>query len=686
MSQRKSGTRRFGTNAVSGLNVSTAPHLIADHELVASTGWTRKDGAWSTAQDHVTVHTGSAISAMAVGRMGGQDHTVYVDGNGIYDTGSLVGTVTMGSEPRVVPIDRKFLILGASDGHNKVYDGDHLRDQGPWVSDMTGTKGSGGIQITGSPATYTVDAAGGGITKAANAKIFLTSVASLAVGMPIYLTGVLGMTEINNKVFIIQSIDTDGTPNWITINCDSSSFTAYTSGGTLYRQVCGLDGNYGFMATTIVELTDGTIIESAPMMLGRDIGQTGFSYTGDEAEIIALTPLKNVVFTVHILSWILSSVNQYNITGTIGTDYKPGVRLYRTKVDGTGDFYLEKQWKHGDTGLTYTTGAGYAYYTISHFIYLADNDLGALYTAGPFDHGAPPQSSLAAQVGQRVFLNDVDNPERVYVSGLDGSDYYAPTDWLLIPANVTALNRVRDRLVVGSAMRWYLIDMISGFPQVQELDTSVGVIYPDSISVNDQGLFFIRPNGAYHLDLSKTTKISRKAAVDGDLDEGQASIVTADVGVFVCDPQGASASLVANIRDGGWIWHQSRGVLQHTHFGRNSQGQILGALPTKIESLFLGSDYYGSMVGKVFSDGETWRTIRLLLDVECTGGASISYNVNTNYGAVFAGVATYTVSASAGRRIVEVPLARTVGETFQLTMSVTGNLTLYGYAIEVEQP
>ena len=677
-------TKRFGTNAITGLNVGSAGHLIADHELQASVGGrTVVDGAWSTGRDHVTVHEGTAISAMACGRMGGQDHTVYVDGNNVLDTGSVVGTTTMGASPAVVPVDGKFLILGAADGKNKIYDGNHLRDHGPWPSDLRGTTGNGGITITAAAATYTVDAGAGGITKASNAKIYLTSVASLTVGMPIYLDGVLGMTEINGRVYEIQTIDTDGTPNWITINCDSTGFTTYTSAGTLHRQACGLTGDFRFAMTTTVELSDGSIIESKLLPVGRHVAQAGFTYTGSEPEAITLSPLNNVVFTLSILSWILSSTNQYNITGTIGTDYKPGIRIYRTKVDGTTDFYLEHEFQHGDTGLTYTTGSGYAYYSAAPFIYKPDDQLGALYAADATDHGSPPTSSLAAQVGQRIFINDVDNPRNIHVSGLDGGDYFDAADFIRMPDEVTSLNRVRDRLVASTAMRWYLIDMISGFPQIQEIDCSIGTRDANAIAVNDQGLFFMKTDGIYHLDLAKVTKISRRAISDADLDSGQAALVTADYGIFIGNPLGAGATVVAYIRDGGWVWHHARETLTHTHLGRNSYGQLLGALPTKIEMLFIGSDYYGTFTGKKFSDGDTWRTTKLIVDIECIGAATLTYQITTNRGGTLVAPQTYTLESTT-RRIVELPVTRKVGETFEVNMAIDGNATVYGYAIEVE--
>ncbi len=677
-------TKRFGTNAITGLNIGSAGHLIADHELQASVGGrTVVDGAWSTGRDHVTVHEGTAISAMACGRMGGQDHTVYVDGNNVLDTGSVVGTTTMGASPAVVPVDGKFLILGAADGRNKIYDGNHFRDHGPWNPSLLANSG---FQKMATADTYTVDYSGGAnkITNATEAQVFITvSIAGLAVGDPVIITGVTGMTEINDRQFTITAIDTDGSPNWIKINCDSTEFGTATSGGTLYHNSFGSSGDYRFAVAGIVELSDGTVLEGRLIPLGDTSAVTGTGYSGSEPQVYALTLLDRCRIII-AATWSASGVYQYNISGTIGTDYKPGFRLYRTAADGTTDFYLEKEWLHGDADLTYSVGGiGSSYSTDYYYTHTPDNELGALYAADATDHGSPPTSSLAAQVGQRIFVNDVDNPRNIHVSGLDGGDYFDAADFIRMPDEVTSLNRVRDRLVASTAMRWYLIDMISGFPQIQEIDCSIGTRDANAIAVNDQGLFFMKSDGIYHLDLAKVTKISRRAIADADLDDGQAAIVTADYAIFIGDPAGAGATAIAYIRDGGWVWHHARETLTHTHLGRNSYGQLLGALPTKIEMLFIGSDYYGTFTGKKFGDGDTWTTTKLLVDAECVGAATFTYQITTNRGGTLATPQTYTMESTT-RRIIELPVTRKVGETFELNMTVDGNVTVYGYAIQVE--
>jgi len=663
---------------VTGLNVGAAPHLIADHELaVDQGGWTDQDGTWRTAKGHLTVHAGSAISCMAVGRMKGQDHYVYMDGNTLKDLGSTVGTITMGSDPRIIPMDDKFLILGASDGRNRIYDGDHVRDHGPWNGDLRGTMGAGGMQTTGTPATYTVDAGAGGITQAAEAKVFLTGVGSLVVGQPVMLTGVVGMTEINGNVYTIQSIDVPG--KWIEIDCNSTGFTAYSSAGTMYRQVCGLDGDYRYALTTTVELADGAILESNLIPVGRDSVQSGFVYNGTESETFTLTPTMAALFKLNIMSWILSSVAQYNITGTIGTDFKPGIRLYRTKEGGTTDFYLEHELQHGDTGLTYTTGAGYAYYSANIYSYKRDVDLGAVYTADIGDHAPPPTSSLAAQVGQRLFVNNADYPKRVYISHLDGTDYFNELGWFPLPDHITAMRRVRDRLVCSSAKRIWVVDMISGFPVVSEVDTSHGTVYPDAMFTSEHGLFFVKDGGIYFYDLNEVVKVSRKGILDAALSSGVAAAVSGEVAVFTTDDQGGTA--MANVRDGAMVWHGDS--LAYTHLAVNSTGSVIGCEPTKVDQLFASSTRAGSFTGKMFGDGLTYDLIKLYIDATIASGSSFTYQVTTNEGACFSGYQTAT-SDTSNRQIFKLALPRKACELWQLQVQANVDLQVHGYWFEVE--
>ena len=66
-----------------------------------------------------------------------------------------------------------------------------------------------------------------GVTQATSAVVTVTG-AQFIVGQKIIITGVVGMTELNNNTYTIIAV----TPTTVTLDVDSSAFTSYVSGGT----------------------------------------------------------------------------------------------------------------------------------------------------------------------------------------------------------------------------------------------------------------------------------------------------------------------------------------------------------------------------------------------------------------------------------------------------------------------
>lgn len=661
--------RRFGTDVVTGLNVGTAEHKIADHELTVSQGgWTDRDGVWRTAESHYTVHSGSAISAFAIGRMGGQDHNVYMDGNTLYDTGSSVGTIAAGSKMRIFQLDDKFLVLGCTDGKNRIYDGDHVRQQGTWQADDLGDTGAylgDGYDWTAGTITYTA-------ISQANPCSIAAATHGLSTGDHVYITGETGMTELNGRIFTVTVTDA----NNFTIGEDTSGYTAANLDATIYDNACGLlAGDYQWYLVPTLELTSGEILLGRPRGLRRFVDHPGQEddYTTWDARTFSITGPADQVLVSFSINFDDSN---FVISGTKGTDYYPGVRLYRTKKDSPGNLYLEKTWRHGDSDFTYSSGwytpAAPGYYSVT-----PDADLGALLTYGLNDHDAPPQSMLAAQVGQRAYINDESNPNRIYISDLDGTEYFNDSEFVKIPDTVTALHEMRDHLIVFSAARMWALDMISGFPYLREIDTPVGTIFPDALCSSDEGLFFVKNHAVYHFDGVRVEKISRRGAEDIDLDDGQAASVSNDTAIFIT----TDGSSMARIRDGGWTWHQAYQSLNHTHLAQNSRGEIYGALPTKIEKLFAGSTYAGTLVSKVFGDGKSRRAHKLYVDIQPATGASANAQILSN---TYTGAVHSLGLSGTSRQIVEVSLERDRAEQFRVRLVCTGDVQIFGYWIDTE--
>lgn len=72
-----------------------------------------------------------------------------------------------------------------------------------------------------------------GITQAASAVVTVGSGHGFVIGDVVYITGVSGMTEINDATYTVTATAT----TTITLNVDSTGFTAYTSGGTCGKYV-----------------------------------------------------------------------------------------------------------------------------------------------------------------------------------------------------------------------------------------------------------------------------------------------------------------------------------------------------------------------------------------------------------------------------------------------------------------
>ncbi|MGR4864981.1 ubiquitin-activating E1 FCCH domain-containing protein [Caulobacter sp. LARHSG274] len=72
-----------------------------------------------------------------------------------------------------------------------------------------------------------------GVTKANPAVVTTSSAHGLAAGDTVYIKGVVGMTTLNNKVFTVGTVSS--TTKFTLSNIDSSSYSKWTSGGTVTR-------------------------------------------------------------------------------------------------------------------------------------------------------------------------------------------------------------------------------------------------------------------------------------------------------------------------------------------------------------------------------------------------------------------------------------------------------------------
>jgi Flp pilus assembly protein TadG len=100
------------------------------------------------------------------------------------------------------------------------------------------------------------------ITKATSA-VFTTSAAhGLPVGATVYIKGVVGMTQVNNKIFTVANVPSPTTFKLTGVN--STNYTKYTSGGTVtlcHTATCSVV----VTTSTVNHFTTGDLIEIANM-------------------------------------------------------------------------------------------------------------------------------------------------------------------------------------------------------------------------------------------------------------------------------------------------------------------------------------------------------------------------------------------------------------------------------------
>jgi len=655
----------LGTKSFSGLNVGTTPHLIEPHELTESeNGWTDELGSWITAKGPARQHGGySNIIALAAGRMGGSDHLVYgdsTDGN-LYDNGSQVSIPTemdILAGTKIYATDDGFIITGGA--KNYLYDSDGTRELGPWQSDRDNMSTDSGVYQTAASAQPSVST----ISKASNARITFSAGHSLTVGDYAYVTGA-DMTQINSRPYIVTAID-DVTFLWADIDVDSTNFTTYTAGATVYYNGCGLTGTYRWYITQTIRLSSGSVIESKPLGLGLPDEQSGYEWPGPAAREYTVAATEYLLADGYVS---FDSSNIYDISGTKGVDYWPGVRLYRTKNAGT-DFYLEKEWEHGDSDFVYSAGT---YNFKDYIIHTPDPELGAVYRPSETQNTAPAKAGLVTAAGQRIYFVPSANTNELHWTELDGIYYSDPLSFITVPDVVTAIYGFRDRVVVWSADRMWVFDLTGGIPDLKEVVTPVGTTYDQAIARTDMGILFLRLDGLWLFDGVRVTNISRKAFAS--ITSPKSVCAAADT-IYV---SGEDDSYVIRIRDDGWTWH--KGDKQYI-YADDTSGKIYGASQYSIDELFAGASIGGKMTTKRFGvDLQEWTAIKVWIDV--SGSSAFDLTVN---GDIHSDVQKHYEEPGAGeatRRIAEISIPRLINPHFSITIECTGALRVYGMASEV---
>ncbi len=159
----------------------------------------------------------------------------HVDITGIIATGVNQDPILGTSLNTLVPItsvySRIYFTATGANGQNII-----VQDSGQFLSDNTDSDlygllmspqnaPAGGASLPGGyQNTFTIT----GITQATQAVV--TATTTLVAGQTVQVSGVVGMTEINDNTYQVVSV----TGTTVTLDVDSTSFTAYVSGGIIF--------------------------------------------------------------------------------------------------------------------------------------------------------------------------------------------------------------------------------------------------------------------------------------------------------------------------------------------------------------------------------------------------------------------------------------------------------------------
>lgn len=136
-----------------------------------------------------------------------------------------------------------------------------------------------------------------------------------------------------------------------------------------------------------------------------------------------------------------------------------------------------------------------------------------LYTTGGIVDNVPPGNvSIVAKVGNRIWVNDTENPSQIAYSKLidnEGGLSFSDVFTLRLPTaeTVTGISNLDDKTVLTSRQGVYQTfssgpDNLgnNAYPAIQPIACNVGCIEPRSMVSTDLGLFFQSPLGLYLLD------------------------------------------------------------------------------------------------------------------------------------------------------------------------------------------
>jgi len=669
-------TKYFGTDRFGGLNSQIAPHLLpADGLQVAENVDHSEHGAvGSVPSDYHLIQSisGGTLYGAGWAVVGGTSYYIYKakpSGYVVYaydvDAASTSAISTSGwgdGELQVIQGDGVAILTDGT--ANRFYDGTNCYEFGaPEATGMSATIGRDYLSINDGVSTAITN-----ITESSGTITVSTGGIALDNGDQIWIEGVSGMTEINDAVYTVEN---DNGTSFDLVGVDGSSWSAYSSGGTIYRHACGLTGDYVYRTSVEITLPSGKVIESSLTPVKHAINQGSATET-----TVTLEPQQAVLIwvegvkTTDVSDWITGDY-------TAGTDLTVSRRIYRSKLGDTEQAYLLEEIPHADV---YDETSEYAT-DLSQ-----DSDLGAQWLPSTFDaHDAPSTFSCGCTHAYRLYVA-VGN--EFYWSGLDGHGYFTPTDSLPVDGDITALVSVGDFLAIFSDTGAWIYDPAS--TTLKDLKVRYGVEDFHGVHKFDGRVWFANHLGLFVLDTAQFGSFAVDSvqsrpvswpvddewqALDGNWSLGS----THDTLYINCKQTSSSKTFVLHVGDGSkWGTLNTGSTLSH------------GLITDRVNNVCL----YSVASGGIYSIGQgssnhtatiqspeflTLQGRVLMLKADLGVNASYTATVTSNSGETV----TATFTGDARRSLHYATLEKIAGQVFDVQFVGTGKL--YGYVLAVEE-
>jgi len=482
----------------------------------------------------------------------------------------------------------------------------------------------------------------------------------LVTGDGIYINALSGMDELEGRWFRVTresstefSLDGEDTTDTEFDFSDASVVAWHANGrGT---------GVYRYAVSYRIEMPSGDIIESSLQQITRggrediDFEELGLTAGSLGSRIKLSAP---GLTTDEIVAYCPQAGSLGHL---IDSDIIVSARFWRTKESGT-TYYLIREVTSIDDESKITCWDD-----------MPDTALGAAWVEDRDAHDLPPVSSLIAHAGNRIYCNDISNTRNLRFSQMWGPDYFSPTDYIEMPAVITALGAYGDSVIVFSNSRMWRYVNTDGVGFLDEIDAPEGCANPYSVITTPYGLLYAGARGLYAYSGTTPERISDDIQ-DLVLDEvGPWHAAWVDnKGYFF---SGGTAVFKVHFIGGKPRWSRETSIGDFM-FGRKGDDSPYYMKSDGIYKL------HGTTAGslrvdtKLWGDGRPVRPLWVYMDMDATEASVTLINEAADTNVVA------TNQATTNRELVRYSVDDSfIGKYFKVR--VDGNVTIYGIALEV---